>query len=201
MRRLVQLTTGFALLYLLGSAGAYSQKQVPYAIDFSTEDCSEWTALDNSASPGTTWTFKEKGMSAYGVSYPCVVLGSDYNGQSDDYWISPALHLEAGVEYTVETLMSCGFTMAGSQIELSIGTAVDDASTFSKVGDLPVEEGYYNLDAPNIVKVSVEQSGTYYLAYHALSPAFNSETCLLDFQITGEGGGGTDQQHGAYSLQ
>lgn len=192
MRRLVQLTTGFALLYLLGSAGAYSQKQVPYAIDFTTEDCSEWTALDNSASPGTTWTFKEKGMSAYGVSYPCVVLGSDYNGQSDDYWISPALHLEAGVEYTVETLMSCGFTMAGSQIELSIGTAVDDASTFSKVGDLPVEEGYYNLDAPNIVKVSVEQSGTYYLAYHALSPAFNSETCLLDFQITGEGGGGTD---------
>lgn len=195
MRRLVQLTTGFAFLCLLGSANAYPQKQVPYAIDFTAEDCSEWTALDNSASPGTTWMFKERGMNTNGVYYDCVVLGTDYSGSpSDDYWISPALYLEAGVDYTVETLMSCGFTMAGSQIELSIGTAVDDASTFSKVGDLPVEEGYYNLDTPNIVKVSVEQSGNYYLAYHATSPAFNSETCLLDFKIAGEGGGGTDPE-------
>ena len=186
MRKLLR-TASLLLLWVAGLATAHAQVQTLYSIHFG-ESQEGWTAIDNSPSPGTTWAYNE--MELYADGYvPCVALSSDYSSACDDWYISPALQLEAGVEYTVSTISSNGFSqMNGQIVSLCYGTSATDVSTFMSFANLNIPDGMPNTTEPEVNALTVQESGTYYIAYHATSPAFNSSTCLVSFAVTYEGG-------------
>lgn len=176
-------------LYFIGTTSANSQQQVPYSINFSTDDYSEWTVVDNSETPGTTWTYMARGGYNQGNYYPCFKISMDYSSACDDYLISPALALTAGVNYTISTITCSDSSGNGLEVSLSLGTSNEDVSTFTAIEDLNVVEGFNNSTAQK-TSLTVENNGNYYIAFHATSPVFNSSTLVFSFEITGENGGG-----------
>lgn len=69
--------------------------------DFSTEP-TDWTVLDASEKTGTTWNWKSSCLydkNTYGYHNAVRIL-HDWDSQHNDYYISPALDLKAGVQYT-----------------------------------------------------------------------------------------------------
>lgn len=192
MRKFLR-TASLLLLWMAGFAAAHAQEQTLYSIHFG-ESQEGWTAIDNSPSPGTTWAYNE--MELYVGGYvPCVALSSDYSSACDDWYISPALQLEAGVEYTVSTISSNGFSqMNGQIVSLCYGTSATDVSTFMSFANLNIPDGMPNTTEPEVNSLTVQESGTYYIAYHATSPSFNSSTCLVSFEVTYEGGQGGGEE-------
>lgn len=183
MRKLLFLMMGFSLLYLLGMTSLNAQVALPYSIDFG-ESQDGWTVIDNSTVVGTSWTFKEKGAYNQGTYYPCVVINVDYSADCDDYYISPALNLKAGKEYTIGTI-SCGttFDLYGIAVSLAVGTSASDITTFTKIADLNVPTYFQNTETEK-TKLTVETDGVYYIAFHATTLKYNAETYLFGFSIS-----------------
>lgn len=136
-------------------------KALPYTVDFSVEDseaAAEWTAVDKSPTPETTW--------AYGSNY--TENGTKYgywiesdNTNSDDYLVSPAFKLEAGKTYQID-LAHYAFTY-GADLFIEYGTNKDDVTTFTQLVQTPratvnggLIQGPYELTVP--------ADGVYYIA-------------------------------------
>lgn len=74
MRKLVFLMFTFALF--IGANVGKAQTALPYEINFA--DSQEgWTAVDNSPTPGTTWTYKPRWAYIQGTYYGSIVLSMD----------------------------------------------------------------------------------------------------------------------------
>lgn len=134
----------------------------------------------------------ERGGYNQGKYYPCFKLNMDYSSDCDDYLISPALELKAGINYTISTITCSDMAGNGLQVSLALGTSASDVSTFATIAELSIEESVFNNTDADYTPLSVDEDGIYYIAFHATSPMFNSSTLVFNFSITGEGGGTTD---------
>ena len=142
--------------------------------DFSTEP-TDWTALDASETAGTTWNWKASCLydkSTYGY-HSAVRILHDWDSQHNDYYISPALDLKAGVEYTATAK-----TVKNNNpvLTLDLGTSTTDASTFSTLATLNPADDYTAI-TDDSVKFTVETDGTYHLAFHIVE---NTESTTYD---------------------
>lgn len=67
----------FTFVLFLGTNAGKAQTALPYEINFA--DSQEgWTAVDNSPTPGTTWTYKPRRAYIQGTYYGSIVLSMDY---------------------------------------------------------------------------------------------------------------------------
>lgn len=196
MRRFLR-TASLLLLWMAGFAAAHAQVQTLYSINFG-ESQEGWTAIDNSPNNFMANTWTPASVSSGGVVYPCVTIGLDMMTSNDDWYISPALQLEAGVEYTVSTIIGSDNVGNGdAALSLKVGTSATDVSTFTEIGPLHAEGGVFNNTEAEINHFSVEESGTYYIAFHTLSDMFSSSVNLFSLEITYEGGQGGGEEPAA----
>ena len=154
--------------------------------------------IDNSPYNVTPNTWKVYSVNNGGQSYPSVSITQDWTTSSDDWYISPALQLEAGVTYTVSTIAGSDAMGNGDvALSLNLGTSATDVSTFTKIADLNVENGVFNATEVETHTFTVEESGAYYIAFHSLNEMFGPSINLFSLEITYEGGQGGGEEPAA----
>lgn len=192
MRKLLLLSLGILFLNLVGSNSLWAQTDLPYSVNFG-ESQDGWTSVDNSSTPGTSWKYEARWAYSQGNYYPCVAIKMDYSATCNDYYISPAFQLEANVEYTLKSIHCTSSPGNGANMSLEIGTSATDMTTFKSISECTVPDYFTNTEEQTYT-FTVETAGTYYLAYHATSPQFNSDICLFSFSLSDGEGGGTDPE-------
>lgn len=159
--------------------------EVPYEISFASET-NDWAAIDASETVAVTWSY---GTGYYGFyntdgSYSsCYKLEDDW-GKPNDYFVSPAIKLQAGKTYTVKTNTGKA-NDTPAVLSLELGTSRTDATTFNKVSDIEMADN--SVQYKNSYDVTVENDGEYYLAFHATTNStefpLRAEMYLMDFSI------------------
>ena len=159
--------------------------EVPYEISFASET-NAWTAIDASETVAVTWSYGTGYDGFYntdGSFSSCYKLEDDY-GKPNDYFVSPAIKLQAGKTYTVKTNTGKAYDTP-AVLSLELGTSSTDATTFNKVSDIEMAEN--SVQYKNSYDVTVENDGEYYLAFHATTNStefpLRSEMYLMDFSI------------------
>ena len=156
--------------------------EVPYEISFASET-NDWAAIDASETVAVTWSY---GTGYYGFyntdgSYSsCYKLEDDW-GKPNDYFVSPAIKLQAGKTYTVKTNTGKAYNTP-AVLSLELGTSSTDATTFNKVSDIELNT-VYDRD-PSVFEFSVEENGNYYVAYNISDPdGSKAYGYIFDFSI------------------
>lgn len=158
--------------------------EVPYEISFDSET-DAWTAIDASETVAKTWTYGTgyDGFFCDGSYLSCYYMGDDY-GKPNDYFVSPAIKLEAGKTYTVKTTTGKAYN-SPAVLSLELGTSITDVATFNKVSD--IEMANNNIQYKNSYDVTVDNGGVYYLAYHLTNTdaefPLRSDLYLFGFSI------------------
>lgn len=166
MRKLVSLMFTFVLF--LGTNAGKAQTALPYEINFA--DSQEgWTAVDNSPTPGTTWTYKPRWAYIQGTYYGSIVLSMDYVSSCNDYYVSPEFTLESGKSYIAEFNICNQADGNENTVSFEQGTSSSDMSTFSKIADVVLNENS-EYPAAQKVQINVTEDGKYHFAFHCTSP-------------------------------
>ena len=159
--------------------------EVPYEISFASET-NAWTAIDASETVAVTWAYGtgyDGFYNADGTYSSCYKLEDDY-GKPNDYFVSPAIKLQAGKTYTVKTNTGKAYDTP-AVLSLELGTSRTDATTFNKVSDIEMADN--SVQYKNSYDVTVENDGEYYLAFHATTNSaefpLRAEMYLMDFSI------------------
>ena len=159
--------------------------EVPYEISFASET-NDWAAIDASETVAVTWSY---GTGYYGFyntdgSYSSFYKLEDDWGKPNDYFVSPAIKLQAGKTYTVKTNTGKAYDTP-AVLSLELGTSRTDATTFNKVSDIEMADN--SVQYKNSYDVTVENDGEYYLAFHATTNStefpLRAEMYLMDFSI------------------
>ena len=160
-------------------------KEVPYEISFASET-NDWAAIDASETVAVTWAYGTGYDGFYntdGTYSSCYKLEDDW-GKPNDYFVSPAIKLQAGKTYTVKTNTGKAYDTP-AVLSLELGTSRTDATTFNKVSDIEMADN--SVQYKNSYDVTVENDGEYYLAFHATTNSaefpLRAEMYLMDFSI------------------
>lgn len=191
MRKRILLAITFVLL--LGISVGRAQTALPYSINFG-ESQAGWTAVDNSDTPGTTWAYHPTYAQILGEKYGSIMLAPDYGSACDDYYVSPGFSLQSGKTYTAELYTYADNMGMNQAMSFEVGTSNSDMSTFTKFGDLTIDD---NSEYPvgQKIKFSVSSDGIYYCAYHSTSPRPNNRTYILEFKLyEGDNSGETPEE-------
>lgn len=136
---------------------------LPFMCDFSSaEDFeSDWTII-NADGNFNTWQ--------YGADWqgPDQLMGtatcSTYEGDADDYLISPPIHLDKGENYL--TFYAKGVLAKNEELlDVRFGKTMD-CEKMSIISEYAINDSKFRLKAANF---TVAESGTYYFAFHAKS--------------------------------
>lgn len=164
-----------------------------YTADFTASLPTDWAVLDNNETVGSTWHYDSS--MGYLFDGAAVCLYEEKNNTSDDYLISPLFSLEAGVTYTVKTVISNPMNNSGA-MSLMVGTNKEDAASFSQAATLAATNAWEEA-AENSVTFTVAESGKYYLAVHGAYAKGDmySMVSILSFSIEGASGSlATDEE-------
>jgi len=146
-------------------------KDVPYVEDFkSRDDFFLWTTL-NLNGDEYTWTW-----------FDGRVLTLSSNVTADDWLISPALNLRAGVNYTVSYTFENGMTSMPTTLAVSYGKApTAEAMTTQIVAPFKVGD---TVDGKVTFKPT--ETGIYYIGFHDISDANMWPSYFNHFSIEAE---------------
>lgn len=137
-----------------------------FSADFSTQP-TDWTILDKSTTTDKTWNWNGYAFydgSTYNYHAGYRILQSCYDKSGDnDYLISPAIELKKGVKYTAKT--ASAKEKESATLTLEIGQSNTDISAYKTVGTLTPATTYTD-DRFQTFEFTVDNDGTYYLAYH-----------------------------------
>lgn len=160
----------FACVAIVGAAytptvSVQAQQPVPYTVDFGQSQ-DGWTSINQLATGGKTWEAKTKSHGFYdgGTYYDCVGLSSTFTPNTNAWYVSPSISLEAGKTYEVKT-----FAARNSQITLTlnIGTSADDMTSYTSVGELSPLPTTHDASAAITKEVTVDASGDFHFALNA----------------------------------
>lgn len=142
-----------------------AQQAVPYTVDFSQSQ-EGWTSINQLTTGGKTWEAKTKAHGFYdgGKYYDCVGLSSTFTPNTNAWYVSPSLQLEAGKTYEVTTFAACNSEIT---LTLNIGTSADDVTTYTSLGELTPIPTTYDPSAAITTEVKVDASGDYHFALNA----------------------------------
>ena len=183
MRKTLLLKKGLvtAAFTFVGALTAFADSVVLYESDFSTDPTLDgWRAVDKSTKTGTTWEFKSNGLQNGASDYnygPVVRIMRDWYALDNDYFVSPAMELKAGVTYKIRTATVIN---NNATITFEVGSSNEDMSTFSSVKTLTgTRNTYKGDDMYETVEYTPTADGTYYFAYHAVQTAEGSGNAYL----------------------
>ncbi|MCB5261309.1 MAG: choice-of-anchor J domain-containing protein [Candidatus Cloacimonetes bacterium] len=99
----------------------------------------------------------------------CASIGYNYSLALNDWLVSPAIELEAGTVYALEFKYRGGGTSYAEKLEVMLGTGTQPADFSSQVFVDDAIDFISYTDA--LASFTVPSTGTYYLGWHAYSPA------------------------------
>ena len=161
-----------------------SAAKVDYSVSFTSGPGADWTTLDVNAD-GVTYTFDN----SMGDAAMSINSASAY----DDYYVSPAFQLEAGVTYTVKAASANPWSVCGGNLSLVYGQSATDATAFQSISALsPVDEATYANVTPQEFEVIPSATGTYHFAFYTEGAGAYLSHYVISFSIAGgeEGGEG-----------
>ncbi len=149
-----------------------------------------WTAQSTPGLPEDTWSAGTlgrdgtpmNGVSGYNYAY---ILGNRESDDAHDAWLfSPGLQLEAGKEYNIEFFAMMP-PVTGSdnmeKLQVCMGTQANAASMTYELETIENDNDYWRYYGYTF---SPEQSGTYHIGFHSLSPAASNSTVIDDVKIS-----------------
>lgn len=170
-----------------------AQQAVPYTVDFSQSQ-EGWTSINQLTTGGKTWEAKTKAHGFYdgGKYYDCVGLSSTFTPNTNAWYVSPSLQLEAGKTYEVTTFAACNSDIT---LTLNIGTSADDVTTYTSLGELAPIPTTYDPSAAITTEVKVDASGDYHFALNATTTEnYAPYDCnLFTFSVTEKGASEPDK--------
>lgn len=149
-----------------------------------------WTATSTPGLPNDIWhtgTLGRDGTPLNGVSgYKyAYILGNRESDASHDAWLfSPGLYMEAGTEYTIEffALMP---PVTGSDdmeiLEVCLGRGANSQAMVETLDLIENDNDYWRYYGYSFTP---EESGTYHIGFHSLSPANSNSTVIDDLKIS-----------------
>lgn len=177
MKKIALFLTG--TLIALSSMAQSESKTVPYSTDFSE---GEWTII-NTVDGSSTWALSS-GSSFDGSGYSSGVnYKYDYSNAADDWLISPAIHLEANVEYKIRY---CHRAHSSTYTEnyafyMSTGNtpeAMKATEPLFKHEDYGVTTWSKDVDT-----ITPEETGDYYFGFYAYSKKNQYYIYLTGFSV------------------
>lgn len=163
------LTLALVMAFCLNASAA----KVSYSASFTASAPTDWVALDNNAD-GVTW--------AYDGAYAAIAVSDGVKTESDDYYVSPALTLEAGVTYTITTVTR-NYYYSGGNLTLKCGTSLTDAASYTDISALnPVAGENFTTET---FTYTPSAAGEYYFAFHSNLPVGGMSFHLGSFSIEG----------------
>lgn len=161
-------------------------KQVPYAsgiaLTASTYD-EEWTIIDHN-NDTKKWAPTTSGGSFSGFSGPYMYLTySSTNVTQDDYLISPAIHLQKGLEYAI--IYDFGTRGADEILTVYLSKSLDPEEILESTVLAQYSKENTNIAAVKKYNrnITVNESGDYYLAFHATSPGNKWYIAVANVQV------------------
>ena len=135
--------------------------ELPMSVAFgNAADYDKFGVIDANGD-GSTW--------AYDASYNAAKYAYNSYNKADDYLVSPAVYMEAGKSYSVSVNAAAYSSYYAERIEVVMGTATT-AAALSTVVIEPTDLGTDPVALTN-GDVTVEESGYYHIAAHAVSDA------------------------------
>lgn len=165
------------VMMLGGVSLTFADSQVTLAVD-SQEAFNRWTVIDaNLDGSPYQWEYNDDGYALY---------TQNKSGASEDWLISPALHLEAGKNYRVSFKIRNASTFSSDKqkIKIFIGSMPEVSSMTVELykneslqkASWPVEQVCTQIFTPAM-------SGDYYLACYSYSASYNGNTEFYSFTV------------------
>lgn len=140
--------------------------EVPYSITFDSSDkTATWTAIDNSTTKDVfSWSYNEYAYYNYDTS--ASIAGAAFTGDwaaaANDYFVSPAIALEAGKKYKLSANTMLRSEDSNMQLSFVYGTSLTDATTYTEVGAI-ASGTTYDAARADEATFSVPATGNYYV--------------------------------------
>lgn len=147
--------------------------EAPYANALNTADLFAEFGVIDANNDGKTWTFGSKSLPQYSYS-------SD--NDADDWFVSPAVKLEAGKKYHFAIDAYAALASYPERLEVKMGTAPKaSALTLSVIPSTDIT--WATAETLENSNVSVEETGYYHFGIHAISDADNFNLYVANFLI------------------
>ena len=147
--------------------------EAPYANALNTADLFAEFGVIDANNDGKTWTFGSKSLPQYSYS-------SD--NDADDWFVSPAVKLEAGKKYHFAIDAYAALASYPERLEVKMGTAPKaSALTLSVIPSTDIT--WATAETLENANVSVEETGYYHFGIHAISDADNFNLYVANFLI------------------
>lgn len=165
---------------LLMSAAGFSQaKEIPYSSGLCKD--TDWQTV-NANDDAKTWAADESSYSYSDTGFPSGVKYS-YNTSeaADDWYISPAISLEAGKEYKVKFWHKTGYDNESYALYAATSNtpeALKEGNVISKYDDQKNSTWLHDVKT-----FTPEESGDYYFGFYAYSAKNKYYICLTGFAI------------------
>ncbi len=146
---------------------------VPYSITFDSMDkTSTWTAIDNSTEKDIySWQYNEYAYYNYdeGTNVAGAAFTGDYAAAANDYFVSPAITLEAGKTYKVSANTMLRTEDSNMLLSFVYGTSKTDATDYKEVGTI-TSATTYDAARSEDATFTVPATGAYYVGILGKSP-------------------------------
>lgn len=147
-----------------------------------------WTATSTPGNANDTWhvgTLGLDGEPMYGVSGMkyAYILGNQENDNPHNAWMfSPGITLQKGTKYQIEffSIMPPSGNIH-EKMEVTIGTGPSAADAILTFEEIENENDYWRW---NGYEFTPEESGTYYIGFHSVSPARSNATAIDNLMIS-----------------
>lgn len=149
-----------------------------------------WTATSTPGLSSDTWhagTLGRNGTPMNGVSgYKyAYILGNREGDVAHDAWLfSPGMQMEAGTVYKIEFFAMMPPVTGSDQMEklqVCIGTQANTTAMTKELDIIENDNDYWRYYTYTFIP---EQSGTYHMGFHSLSPAASNSTAIDDLKIS-----------------
>ena len=166
MGKTLQKSMAALMFALFAPALASAQESVPYSAEFDGNQA-DWTIVDKSETVGRSWSqWSSYNFGGELGNKPCVMMQDEYYAAPNDYYVSPAIQVEAGKTYAVTLHGFQQYSSFHGTLTAEVGTDKDDMSTFKVIGTHEPETSD-NAEFNDVYKFTAESTGTIYVAFHA----------------------------------
>lgn len=144
------------------NTGSYCE--VPWNVDFSTDEKWGQFTVINSNNDNYTWTWSS--------SYECAMVDYDFKNPKDDWLISPALNLKGGYTYKLQFMTRTKRALPET-LEVKMGKdKTVEAMTEQVMEPTTIKSddySKYDIDRVHEYYVTIDEDGKYYLGFHGMS--------------------------------
>ncbi|MCU4162771.1 choice-of-anchor J domain-containing protein [Carboxylicivirga caseinilyticus] len=144
----------------------------PYNQPFEDYNALEYFNIVNNNGDNSTWQLLYQVVAYWPNTYE--------NKDADDWLISPAMALKAGIKYKLNFSTKSLWSPGIESMKVSLGTSQTDISTFTQELWNNTSIDFYEYTDQS-VEFSVETDGKYFIGFYAYSPDASSSGLYLDY--------------------